>query len=203
MAAHQPSTKFSYHGYTVTVPQPWPLAFSKDNAECSAVLAKIIQSSLGPNATLSRVEGGKGIYLREPGQPGLSQVGKDTLLRILGKVKALEQASPSHYHRVSTPYPALRPRAQRIPLISALHTHRCYHLLHPLHACAYAGCCEEPMDHVGPHHTGQVPVVSRGRADTETEAAAAAAAAAGTNKTAASARPATATEHGGRYAAGA
>ncbi len=84
----------------IAEPQPWPLAPSDDSAECSSVLRGIIRSTLGHDGIL-RVDGGRGIYLREPGQPGLSQVGKDTLLRILDKVRVLEGVSSKYYKRVS------------------------------------------------------------------------------------------------------
>ncbi len=93
-------------GLRIRVPNPWPLAFSKDRTECSGVLAKIIRGCLGPNATLSKVEGGKGVYLQEPGVPGLSEVGKHTLLRILAKVRVLEATSPIFYDMVRMCFPA-------------------------------------------------------------------------------------------------
>ncbi len=92
---------FSYDGYTVPVPNPWPLKSATDSQDCPDFLRELILANLGPNPTVKRIEGGTGVYLTQPGQAGLSSVGKETLMRILCQVKKLAELDPDAYEWVS------------------------------------------------------------------------------------------------------
>lgn len=90
---------FTYDGYTVLVPDPWPLRFIRDTAQCSKRLLSLIQECL--DATPG-AEGGRTITLLN--KQGLTPSGKELLLRILCHIKKLQVTEPEAYVRVGSTF---------------------------------------------------------------------------------------------------
>ncbi len=78
---------FQYEGQVVQIP-PWPSSPASQDAECSSILTTVIRNVCPAGTSVNKPEG------------GLSDSGKQTLLRILAKVKGLD---PKAKQRVRTP----------------------------------------------------------------------------------------------------
>ncbi len=89
----KPGTTYKYAGESVTVPQ-WP----QQPLGVSQVPARHLTDII--NEVLSSVSPAGGPSLRRGGGRGLSSWGKEVLLRVMAKVKALQKSDPGAYEKV-------------------------------------------------------------------------------------------------------
>ncbi len=89
-----PGSYYEYAGQRVLVPE-WPLKKLANNKAMSPALARIIRQVLTHDPPIGQHAMGKG-----RGRLGLSEWGKEVLLRVKAKICALEATEPTAYSEV-------------------------------------------------------------------------------------------------------